>query len=220
MGKDPFADALEIAKIRVPEEWMRRWAKAGAKLRRRRAVELGAFREEVEIALLIVGLDRRPTGEVEKAFLRDILDDPDDATARLIYADWLEERGDPGAVMVRAPRVRGGDLTPGRWYVLRSLDPMDTEPANLYFRAVVRVVWVNSIYCSVVDCGVPNLGVVDRGVPNLGPSRQFGMWDFWTLSHCVRIPANPGDPLTQYLASTGALSRAEMEAGGVPPAPE
>ena len=32
---------------------------------------------------------------VEDAFLADIRDHPDDDTPRLIYADWLEERGDP-----------------------------------------------------------------------------------------------------------------------------
>jgi uncharacterized protein (TIGR02996 family) len=30
----------------------------------------------------------------EDSFLRAILDDPRDATLRLVYADWLEERGD------------------------------------------------------------------------------------------------------------------------------
>jgi uncharacterized protein (TIGR02996 family) len=30
----------------------------------------------------------------EQAFLRAIVDDPDDAAPRWIFADWLEERGD------------------------------------------------------------------------------------------------------------------------------
>src|SRR5262249_42657415 len=37
----------------------------------------------------------------EAAFLRSILDDPDDEANRLVYADWLEERGDPRAELVR-----------------------------------------------------------------------------------------------------------------------
>ena len=37
----------------------------------------------------------------EDAFLRAILAKPEDAFRRLIYADWLEERGDPRAPMLR-----------------------------------------------------------------------------------------------------------------------
>jgi uncharacterized protein (TIGR02996 family) len=35
------------------------------------------------------------------AFLQAILEDPDDDTPRLIYADWLEERGDPRGEFIR-----------------------------------------------------------------------------------------------------------------------
>jgi uncharacterized protein (TIGR02996 family) len=38
----------------------------------------------------------------EQAFLAAIRDAPDDTTARLVYADWLEERGHPGAGYLRA----------------------------------------------------------------------------------------------------------------------
>ena len=31
----------------------------------------------------------------ETGFLKTILDDPDDDTHRLVYADWLEEHGEP-----------------------------------------------------------------------------------------------------------------------------
>src|SRR5262245_16869307 len=37
----------------------------------------------------------------EAAFLRAILDDPDDEAARLVCADWLEERGDRRAAWLR-----------------------------------------------------------------------------------------------------------------------
>jgi uncharacterized protein (TIGR02996 family) len=204
MEEDLLAELFEIGKIRDLDESIRRSAKVREKLHRRQAVQRGAFREEVEIALLIVGLDRRPTSDEERAFLRDILDDPDDATARLIYANWLEERGDPGAVMARAPRVRGLDLTPGLWSVLRS-HPRGTEPADLYCRAVVRVVHVTSCFGRVMNCGVPYPG----------PIRKFGKWTLWSLSHCVRIPDKPSDPLTQYLAGTGAFSPAAMVARGL-----
>jgi uncharacterized protein (TIGR02996 family) len=35
------------------------------------------------------------------AFLREILRRPEDATTRLVYADWLDERGDPRAAFLR-----------------------------------------------------------------------------------------------------------------------
>ena len=37
----------------------------------------------------------------EDAFLRDIRADPDDPGPRLVFADWLEERGDPRAEFIR-----------------------------------------------------------------------------------------------------------------------
>lgn len=36
-----------------------------------------------------------------QSFLRTILERPDDDTARLVYADWLEEQGEPLAEMIR-----------------------------------------------------------------------------------------------------------------------
>jgi uncharacterized protein (TIGR02996 family) len=36
-----------------------------------------------------------------KAFIDAIAEDPDDDTARLVYADWLDERGDPRAEYLR-----------------------------------------------------------------------------------------------------------------------
>src|SRR5262245_35872343 len=37
----------------------------------------------------------------ESGFLRALLDDPDDRAARLIFADWLDERGDPRGAFLR-----------------------------------------------------------------------------------------------------------------------
>ena len=37
----------------------------------------------------------------EDDFLRAILDDVDDASCRLVFADWLEERGDPRGEWLR-----------------------------------------------------------------------------------------------------------------------
>jgi uncharacterized protein (TIGR02996 family) len=37
----------------------------------------------------------------ENAFIQAVLADPDDDTVRLVFADWLEERGDPRAEFIR-----------------------------------------------------------------------------------------------------------------------
>ena len=37
----------------------------------------------------------------DDAFLQAIVEAPDDDTPRLIYADWLEERGDPRGEFIR-----------------------------------------------------------------------------------------------------------------------
>src|SRR5438132_275740 len=44
----------------------------------------------------------------DDAFLRTIAAAPDDDAPRLVYADWLEERGDAGAAaLARSEHVRG-----------------------------------------------------------------------------------------------------------------
>src|SRR5262245_48553832 len=37
----------------------------------------------------------------DEPFLRAILTNPDDRVSRLVYADWLDERGDPKAEFIR-----------------------------------------------------------------------------------------------------------------------
>lgn len=44
----------------------------------------------------------------EDAFLQAILETPDDAAPRLVYADWLEERGDPRAEFVKVQCALAG----------------------------------------------------------------------------------------------------------------
>jgi uncharacterized protein (TIGR02996 family) len=44
----------------------------------------------------------------DEAFIRAIVDSPGDETPRLVYADWLEERGDPRAAYLRAEQEAFG----------------------------------------------------------------------------------------------------------------
>jgi uncharacterized protein (TIGR02996 family) len=37
----------------------------------------------------------------DQAFLQAMQDNPDDASVRLVFADWLEERGDPRGELIR-----------------------------------------------------------------------------------------------------------------------
>jgi uncharacterized protein (TIGR02996 family) len=48
---------------------------------------------------------------LEDAFLQDILENPDDDTPRLIYADWLTDRGDPRGefIQVQCRIAQAGD---------------------------------------------------------------------------------------------------------------
>jgi uncharacterized protein (TIGR02996 family) len=58
-------------------------------------------------ALIGGGVPADPLPPDEYAFLRAILADPHDSLPRLVYADWLEERGDPRGEFLRlATRLR------------------------------------------------------------------------------------------------------------------
>src|SRR5262249_7676147 len=57
----------------------------------------------------------RWTMSLDKAFLADVAEHPDDDAPRLVYADWLEDNGDPDRaefirvqVELARPRLRGG----------------------------------------------------------------------------------------------------------------
>jgi uncharacterized protein (TIGR02996 family) len=47
------------------------------------------------------GKRKRPAVVEEDRFIQAILADPDDTSIRLVYADWLEERGDPRGEFLR-----------------------------------------------------------------------------------------------------------------------
>ena len=43
--------------------------------------------------------------DLEKQFLQAIAKNPDDEEARSVYADWLEQRGDPRGEYLRLDRI-------------------------------------------------------------------------------------------------------------------
>ncbi len=75
----------------------------------------------------------------DRAFLQDILDHPDDDAPRLVYADWLEETGEPGRA-ARAEFIRVQ-------YALQGLPPGDARRPQLEererdLRAAHEAAWV------------------------------------------------------------------------------
>src|SRR5436309_12097359 len=55
---------------------------------------------------------------LEEAFLRDIIEHPDDDVPRLVYAEWLDEHGDPARaefirLQCRLDREDASSLFPG-----------------------------------------------------------------------------------------------------------
>src|SRR5437588_3706822 len=66
----------------------------------------------------------------EMAFRQAIIDNPDDDTRRLIFADWLEERGDPRAefIRVQCELARLPDDDERRW----ELEGREDELLNRY----------------------------------------------------------------------------------------
>lgn len=94
------------------------------------------------------------------AFLRDILDRPDDDTPRLIYADWLEEQGNSSAA-ARAQLIRvqcrlaslpeGSDLRPA----------LEAQAHRLLLRH--RQEWIRPLNGLVSDCAF-HRGFVDEVV--------------------------------------------------------
>ena len=55
-----------------------------------------------------------PPSPIQQAFLRAIAEHPDDDSSRLVYADWLEENGDPekaGYVRVKVAYERLDNIT-------------------------------------------------------------------------------------------------------------
>src|SRR5690348_9304066 len=59
-----------------------------------------AFRFSVSI------MARKAGAAMDDAFLRSILADPDSDTPRLVYADWLEEQGNPRGTFIRLQCAR------------------------------------------------------------------------------------------------------------------
>src|SRR5437762_1999256 len=68
----------------------------------------GGFRRRAVVRWAPIPKPSRSPMNQADAFVQAILDDPDDDSLRLIYADWLEERGDPRGEFIRLQYALAG----------------------------------------------------------------------------------------------------------------
>ncbi len=93
----------------------------------------------------------------EEAFLRAISAAPDDSAVRLIYADWLEDQGDPRAEFVRL-QVRLREMPvedPGRPQLQSREQQLRASCPAYWLARLDPPVWCavgNIVRCTVVVC--------------------------------------------------------------------
>jgi uncharacterized protein (TIGR02996 family) len=115
----------------------------------------------------------------DEAFLRAIADSPADTTARLVYADWLEERGDQRADFLRVQEALSRqspdepgyrDLCEQEQELVRQLDPTWLQRVRRYTTATP---------CRDMGALVPELRQFARTTTRLHPHRAAGPLPMW-----------------------------------------
>src|SRR5262249_25691611 len=110
----------------------------------------------------------------DKAFLRAIADNPTDRATRLVYADWLEERGDPRAEFLRvqydlaqqiSDKARFRDLCHREQELVGQLDAAWIQRVRTYTTAPP---------CRDIAQLVPELAPFARTTTRLHPRRLIG----------------------------------------------
>src|SRR5260370_3542865 len=75
------------------------------------------------------------------AFLADVIENPDDDTPRLVFADWLEEQGDAASagraefIRLQIERARQTPYQPGQKY---DLPPRESQLLDKHGKAWLR----------------------------------------------------------------------------------
>jgi uncharacterized protein (TIGR02996 family) len=67
---------------------------------------------------------------IEQGLLADIIDNPDDDTPRLVYADWMEEKGDPARAELIRTQIERTRLPP----MTRGSRPLSSAKRNCWGR--------------------------------------------------------------------------------------
>ena len=100
----------------------------------------------------------------EEAFLFEIAANPDSDAPRLVFADWLEERGDPRSEFIRiqCELATMADNDDRRW------DLKSREEAILRKHRV-------ELYNKVVDVAYKRRGWTKNGVPTIKRLKELGI---------------------------------------------
>lgn len=136
----------------------------------------------------------------DAGFLQAIAADPGDDVARLAYADWLEERGDPRAAWVR-------DLAVWRWMGPRAEDPVPALLAASTEADHWQLEEITAVLRRVGPAAVPALIEVLRGADD------NAIWASSALRGFDPEHLAPALPLIRQLAAEGNVSAVKLLAG-------
>jgi len=147
--------------------------------------------------------------DVERAFLEAIARDPEDHEARIVYADWLEQRGDPRGEYLRLEALQY--RIPHRLVELApALDPAWLAAVGRRYEVVLVEQPAHKIMCIKVVREVTGRGLKDAKdvVDAASPGRPSVIASdleraaaerivaaFGALSHVVKIQPHIGAPL-------------------------
>jgi len=146
--------------------------------------------------------------------MQALIDDPDDLTIRLVYADWLEENGDPArAELVRIqaePGGRGGKATPRERQLLDA-----NRPALVGGGTVGAVEWLSLLGRNAPgddrDAAVPVQSLSGRSGAVVSPGARHGLDLRGSTVHWDRVAESPVMDLIHELH----LSRNSLREKGV-----
>lgn len=108
----------------------------------------------------------------DEAFVRTIVDRPGDDTARLVYADWLDERDDPRSAYLRAELewARTGKKVRALRSLAKQLDPVWVARVS---RPPVGVCLRWNIFADIDSRELPTREAVERVVLNRGFPHEY-----------------------------------------------
>lgn len=148
----------------------------------------------------------------EEALLEEIARDPDDERAYLVYADWLQARGDPRGELISIQQaLRGGNQDPERAHQQRILQDDFLRGREPHFLEGLLERTENQ----VVPAGW-RFGFIERVLFQLrpgGPSLEACLEVFFALKSArfvrdLLVMGDGADALFPWLAGTGAWKHA------------
>jgi uncharacterized protein (TIGR02996 family) len=145
----------------------------------------------------------------ERAFMRAIIDDPDDDGPRLVFADWIEEHVDPDWALA----VRRSVADPGRtdWVRLHGLwwpgGPDSTPPLqnDAFDRVGVRRGFVEAVECTLAQwleggpMAVRAQPVTRVTLGDYGPIERYGRWSLSKPDYRNPMRSRCSRPIASFL---------------------